>query len=93
MDISVVIAYLFLGLFMIIGYFLKDKVDSLESNIDAAFKKQETYERDNNAFHAKILEFYVTKIEYENSINRVFAILETISNDIKHLMSSKADKS
>ena len=84
--------YVFFGLIGIIGYFLKDKISSIDTTNLELSRRLDKHQDEDTAMHMKMLEFYVSKAEYSQTITRVFDMLEAIASDIKGLLTSKADK-
>lgn len=99
MDISQIVLYVVGGLLMIIGYFLRDKVASLDAQVTALEVKQTQHEKEdvmqhNEMFKARIeaQTQFISRTEFSDTINRVFTKLDDISKDIRHILTNKVDK-
>jgi len=92
LSLSTIIMYSIIGLFGVIGYFLKDKLSMYESRLDKLETQLDAHAKEDNIMHMKILEMHVTKAEYSETVNRIFSMLTVISEDIKAVMTTKVDK-
>ena len=92
MDIHTIAMYVIFGLLSIIGYFFKGKLEDMAQALKEINTRIDVHAAEDNTMHIKIVELYVTKAEYQATMDRVFGLLETISQDVKDLAKYKADR-
>ena len=92
MDIHTIVMYVFIGLCGIIGYLVKEKLSNTDNTIADLGKRIDKHNDEDTLLHMKIVELYVTKQEYTQTIGRIFDMLNSIATDIKGLLTSKVDK-
>lgn len=92
MDIHNIVMYVLFGLLSIVGYFIKGKLEAIDSAMLEVSRRLDKHQDEDTAMHMKMLEFYVTKNEYSQTIGRIFDMLTNIADDIKGLLTTKVDK-